>query len=193
MQEFYKTLFNPSGKFRVWVVAGLVLLGAALMIIPPLFTKKQGNLPSGAVASGINTLSGDSSLSEKEKILAEKIASILTQVQGAGKVSVSVSIEAGPEKEFARNTSTDKSRVEEKESGGTNRVTDGNNDKSEVVFAQGKSDPVVVKEIAPQIKGVLVVAEGATDADVKAKINRALQALLDLPANRIMVLPKESR
>jgi len=52
----------------------------------------------------------------------------------------------------------------------------------------GSSQPIVVKEINPEIKGVIVVAEGARNSKVKLKISEAVQTVLDVPAYRVTVL-----
>ena len=45
----------------------------------------------------------------------------------------------------------------------------------------------IIKEINPEIKGVIIVAEGAKDSKVKLKISRAVQTVLDIPAYRVTV------
>jgi stage III sporulation protein AG len=197
MQELSKNILNPKGKYGIWGIAALVILGVALMIVPGLFLeKKTGNLSTGNSSAGnigVTAINSVSSLNQAEKDLAGEITGILSQVEGAGKVAVSVTLETGPEQDYATNTSDDKSTVEEKDGGGGSRITTGNNQKTEVVFAQGQGEALVVKEIAPKIKGVLVVAEGARDAGIREKISKAVQTMLNLPAYRVMVLPKEGK
>ena len=45
----------------------------------------------------------------------------------------------------------------------------------------------MVKEKAPQVAGVLVVAEGAADESVRLKIYEAVKALYGMPSHRIKV------
>lgn len=192
MSELYKTLLNPKGKYGIWGIAILLLFGIALMVVPGLFLGEEKIVQSTKGIEADNT-SIKSSLSQLEDNLASRISVILSQVKGAGEVSVSLSLETGVKQEFAQNVDDSKSCVEEKDNNGGIRITNENNKKVEVVFAQNGQGPVVIEEIAPRIKGVLVVAEGASDSEVKVKLSRAVCAMLNIPAHRVMVLPRERR
>lgn len=50
----------------------------------------------------------------------------------------------------------------------------------------------MLKELAPEIEGILVLADGADRATVKAEIVDAVQALFPLPAHKIKVLKRGS-
>ena len=192
MGEYYKALTNPKGKFGIWGIVALVSLGIALMVVPGIFLGKEPvNQPLTNIISKAE--GGTYSLGEVEKDIAGQVSQILSQVQGAGQVMVTVSLESGPEQSYARNATTVKSSVEEKDTSGGARMTTETNEKTEVVFAQGQGEALVTKEMGPQIKGVLVVAEGAKDTQIKAQLSRAVQTMLNMPAHRVMVLPKEGR
>lgn len=51
--------------------------------------------------------------------------------------------------------------------------------------------PMVVKEVYPQVKGVIVTAQGAGNTAVKAAISEAVSASLDVPVHRICIFKKE--
>lgn len=190
MSEFYKTLLNPRGKYGYWGIGIMVVIGAALMVVPGIFLGESGSQQRLVISEPGRNQTGYS-LAEIEKLLAAELGGILGQVAGAGKVSVSVTLENGPEQNYAQNTSIDRSTVEERDAGGGTRVTTGENSKTEMVFANNSSAPLVVKETAPVVRGVLVVAEGAADSEIKAKLSRAVQTVLNLPAHKVVVLPKE--
>lgn len=194
MSEFYKTLINPKGKFGIWGILFMVLLGIALMLTPALFLGNQSStleLPPQVI--GQEKSNSGYSLGQLESSISQQISQILGQVDGAGMVSVSVSIESGPQQDYAQNVTEDSKIVEERDSGGGTRITTDRNSKAQYVFSQNQSEPLVLKEVAPKINGILVVAEGAGDGEIKAKLSKAVQSLLNLPAHRVMVLPKESR
>ena len=48
--------------------------------------------------------------------------------------------------------------------------------------------PVVIKEVPPVVKGVVIVAGGADNAVVKLNILRAVTVLLDVDYNRIEII-----
>lgn len=115
----------------------------------------------------------------------QRLGTILKKINGAGNVSVYISIENGGEKILARNIKSDTSK-----DGAS--VTDKNFSEREenesTVAASGKEDsPYVVKETTPQVSGVLVVAEGASSEKVRLEIYDAVKALYGIPAHRIKV------
>ncbi len=67
-----------------------------------------------------------------------------------------------------------------------------NNDRTvdrQAVISDGS--PMVIKEVYPDVKGVIVSAEGASDIAVKKDIKEAVQAVLDVPAHRVCVYEKK--
>ena len=49
----------------------------------------------------------------------------------------------------------------------------------------------VVKENKPEIKGVLILAEGADDSTVRSEITEAVSRVLEVPVHKISVLKKQ--
>ena len=52
----------------------------------------------------------------------------------------------------------------------------------------GGQSPLILTETAPQVEGVLIVAQGAGDPVVCDGLSRAAQALLQVPAHKIAIL-----
>ena len=117
----------------------------------------------------------------------------MTQISGVGKVTVNITLESSSEYQFAVNQQVDKTLVTERAQDGSTRTTDEIREDAQVVMknmAQGKDEPVIVKEIRPQVVGVMIVAEGANNPLTKEEISKAVQTLLNIPAHRVTVLPK---
>jgi len=126
-----------------------------------------------------------------EEKLEEELANILSKIAGVGKVSVMITYESGKELVTQKDKSvTDKVTDEKDNAGGTRIINESSvSDKTVMVNQQGgSSEPLIVKEINPEIRGVIVVAEGAWDSKVKRKISQAVQTVLDIPAYRVTVL-----
>lgn len=197
MNELFKSLVDPTGKFKIWGIAFLVVLGILLMILPGLFSKEQRERSlsveqqQAKITDGVEY--GAHFLFELEKQLAEQAEEILNQGDGFGKVRVAVTLEAGPEQDFARNIQNQESVVEEKDTGGGTKITSEVQEQVEYVFAQGRGEPLILREKSAQIKGVLVMAEGASDSAIKQQLSEAIQALFALPAHRVMILPMKGR
>lgn len=198
MNVIFKSLIDPKGKFGIWGIASLVVLGVLLMVLPGLFFKEPRESPlygeqlTKANYTG-NEGYGAFSLLALENQLAQQAEDILNQGAGFGKVSVAITLEAGPEQDFARNIQNQESVVEEKDTGGGMKITSEAQEQVEYVFAQGRGEPLVLREKSAQIKGVLVMAEGAADSTIKQQLSEAIQSLFALPAHRVMVLPMKGR
>ncbi|MGE5552789.1 MAG: hypothetical protein ACM3XZ_02555 [Betaproteobacteria bacterium] len=127
--------------------------------------------------------------------LEQALAETLSQVAGAGDVSVRIFLASGPRYEYARKTSADTRTTQESDPGGSSRVISEQHEEGEVTVrrggAGGEDVPVVVVTHLPAVQGVLVVASGATDPMVRAELSRAVQTALNLPPHRVRVLAKE--
>lgn len=193
MSGFIKDLANPKGKYGIWGIVVLVSFGVALMVLPRvIFSPEKVPLTNNVNYLPTSEASG-SSLASLEKDLADELSRILNQVAGAGEVAVTVTLAAGPEQNYAQNSTMVNSNIEERDTNGGTRSTTETNEKTEVVFSQKGGEALVIQEIGPQIKGVLVVAEGAQKPAIKAQLSEAVQTILNLPAHRVMVLAKEGR
>ncbi|MGN1318979.1 MAG: hypothetical protein ACI4VF_08160 [Lachnospirales bacterium] len=137
-----------------------------------------------AVILGIVLLSSDNKVSEikEEKViensdLEKDLENILSKVKGAGRVSVMITYKSGDEKIIAYNTDNQNEKREEGFSA---------NEKKEIALAE--NSPVILKEVKPEIEGVLIVCEGGGDINVKNNLIRASMALLNVDVNKIEVL-----
>ena len=110
---------------------------------------------------------------------------ILSTIKGAGTVRVLISYQSGPELIAA--TSQDSETVSN--STGENGGSESIKTKTDVVTVKnnGEEEALVLKEIRPEIAGVLVTATGAEDITVKMNILQAVQTLLNIPANKVDV------
>lgn len=194
MSELLKELANPKGKFGIWGIVVLVTLGIAMMVLPGLYLgQEKAPSPSLANPSPAYMNNNPTQLGGLEQEIAADLCQILNQVEGAGEVAVSVALAAGPEQNYAENSTKIRSDIEEKDTSGGTRSTSETNEKTELVFSQNGGSALVIQEIGPEIKGVLVVAEGAEEPLIRAQLSEAIQTILNLPAHRVMILPKKGR
>ena len=74
---------------------------------------------------------------------------------------------------------------------GGKRVEDESLDEKTVIIREGdKETPVVLRTEKPKVRGVLVVAKGVDNIQVKAMVKEAVIKSLDVPAHRVSVSPK---
>ncbi len=157
------TTFFKQYKFVLIVIAaGLVLLA----------------LPSGEDRSGMEKTEGLSGAEEDFSVgaLEEKLCKILSQIEGAGKVSVMLTVKSGTERILATDLETSESGDEADR---TAEIVVLSNDDGEEV--------VLIGQNYPTFQGALVVCPGGDDPQIQLQITRALSALTGLGAGRITV------
>lgn len=121
------------------------------------------------------------SISAYSAFLENKLANVLTNIEGAGTVHTMITFESGTEFVYATN---DESKTNTNTSQSSTISTTTTSSSPYIKNNEG----LLVKEIYPQISGVVVVASGAKDTKVKLEIIKAVQALLDVPIANIEVL-----
>ena len=130
-----------------------------------------------------------------EEQLERRLEAILSQVEGAGTVQVMVTFKDGGEKVLQENTSRTEKQVEETDSsGGVRSQTEYSYDSDTLLFGGSGSSgtPYVIQEMAPEVEGILVLADGAGSATVQSQIAEAVQALFPVEAHKIRVLKRGS-
>ncbi len=191
-------LFNPKNK-KFWSIGLLLLLGIMLMLLGScdsgVFSTKSEKVPLDSDMTGGTSkpsVVSNSLMTREEEELAVELRHMLEQVAGAGKVEVTVQLASSTNNDYAINTTTGLKNTQEKDQGGGSRQITENTDSSTVVIArgdQGLEEPVVQKEVAPDVAGIMVVAQGAGTPRVKADLFRAVQVALGVEPHRIIVLP----
>ncbi len=151
-------------------------------------TNAGGSGSSGAGGQGYWV-----SVEDLENMMARTLERILSRIEGAGEVTVAVSLETGATYVFGYDeTQTSQTTQEHDANGGSRVVTETNTTKTAVVVSQGaSSQPVVVRVDLPPVKGVVVVAPGASDSRIKALLSEAVRTLYGVPAHRVVVLAGE--
>lgn len=184
--KFMKQL--SSDKMLVSLVT-LIAIGLAFIY---LGKGSENPVQSMQVKSAATTESSPSTkIGALEKELENKLQSNILQMEGVGKVQVSVTFATGLKSEFARNQNvTRRTSKETDKTGGTRETTEVTED-NQVVMPNGSAQPVMVMEDRPEVAGVLIIAEGAQDPKVREGIHTAVRTLLDIPSARITVVPME--
>ncbi|MFA5535553.1 MAG: hypothetical protein WDA53_00080 [Bacillota bacterium] len=181
--------FFEQPKQTIFLLTGIFLIGVLLFM-----TSRLGVSPVNEGLVSVAEVSVDTLIREEERELELRLEKILSQIQGAGQVEVAVFLAAGTSYEYAINVSANQRVIDEKDQGGGVRLTTENNSSDQYVLIRGNQagleQPIIIRETRPQILGVLVVAEGARDAQVKNKLTRAVETALGLEIHRIQVLSR---
>ena len=108
--------------------------------------------------------------------LEEKLSRTLSKVEGAGKVTVALTVKSGMEQVLASDRATS--------------VSDrGSSVEEETVLVNTGSgqDTVLLTQRYPTFQGALVVCEGGDSAEIRLLLTQAVSALTGLGADRITV------
>jgi stage III sporulation protein AG len=108
--------------------------------------------------------------------LEEKLSQTLSKVEGAGEVTVTLSVKNGMEQVLASDRTTS--------------VTErGSSVEEETVLVNsgGSQEAVLLTQRYPTFQGALVVCQGGDDAEIRLTLTQAVSALTGLGADRITV------
>ncbi|MDN5345445.1 MAG: stage sporulation protein, partial [Clostridia bacterium] len=183
---------SQKPPWYIWLAVGAFILGSVLMSIGNLNSAGKGKegRPAAEVSSQVSQDQRETELMIAARELENQLQGILEKAAGAGRVAVRVSLKTSPLKEFATNTKATRHSIEEKEQSGGTRVTTDSSEDAQLVMARngqlsGSEVPVVKRESQPEVLGVLVVAEGAGDPVVRARIIQAVQTLWGLAPHQV--------
>lgn len=116
-----------------------------------------------------------------ERTEAERLGAVLSDIKGAGQVSVFISYDGTGETVYAYD-STKNTTVREDNSGGSTLTTTVTEETNVPVFVtvDGVKTPLISKKLSPKILGVVIVAEGASDISVRLQLVKAAASALNV-------------
>jgi len=148
-----RSLQNNKNRTALAVTVGVMAM--LLLLLSEL-------LPSGNTQKTAASTVRTAAVSQYQTQLEQQLEELISQLQGAGRTTVMVTLTTGEETIYAVDTQT-----------GDLQQQDGS--------------ALAETTYLPQVCGVAVLCEGGGDVRVAARITELLHSLLDLPANRICV------
>lgn len=173
--SWWKRLGEKDRKLIVKLSACL-LLGVLLMYLGG-FNAGTRDKDADTDTAATNSISYTASTDTLER----KLAAILAEVKGAGRVSVAVEYSESAAAVYAMESET----AESSENGATSR-------QQQESVALANDAPVLIKQQTPQVQGIIVVASGAGDALVRERLYQAVKSLLGLDATQIAIVEGET-
>lgn len=145
-------------KYRYVLI--VLLIGIGLMLIPDL-SKKEGTDPQSTMSDHTDQ--------------TEELTEILSQIQGAGKVRVLLTLAGGERTVYQTDQDLD---------------TDGSVSSKTVIItdADRNQQGMVQQILTPEYRGAIVLCQGAGDASVRLAIVEAVSDATGLSTDRISVL-----
>lgn len=197
--------WKPSMRY-LFILLGV---GAVLMILTDFLgtdkdkplgfatMQQNGNVPASGGEQPDSIAAGSSAsndwIKEYENSYETQLAEILETVIGVGQVQVMVNLDSTPEivVEKNRESRTTSTQETDKERATRNQSEQSLQEQTLVLKDSKQEQPVVLKTLKPKVRGVLVVAKGAENVQIKAWILEAVQKVLDVPVYKISILPKK--
>ncbi len=184
--KYLRELFKNKDKKSVTNLVTIFVCGIVLLIAANYFGRSLEEKPT-EIQEAAPVMQMTKSFEEELEL---RLEDALALVDGVGKVKVLLTISNGKELVVAEDSQVTESGTTENDgSGGVretfNRQTQGN--KIIVSDNQG-SKPLVLKEIQPEIEGVIIVAEGGDDIYVKDTLTKSAVAILGIEPHKVSVL-----
>ncbi|EGD52278.1 stage III sporulation protein AG [Thermoanaerobacter sp. CM-CNRG TB177] len=133
----------------------------------------------------------ESSSEDYAQKLEKDLKNILSKIEGVGNVEVLITLNSDEEVVAAMDVVESSTTTNEKDSSGGIRETIQTESNNRVVTSQdtsGQNAPIVLKRIMPEIRGVIVVADGAKDPRLRYELSSAVQTALGIPAYKVKVI-----
>lgn len=127
-----------------------------------------------------------------EQQLEARLKELLSHVEGVGEVEVMIVLKSSEERIWRTDRNSSSSSTQETDSnGGTRDVRNQELSETTILSGQnGTQEPLLEKELKPEVSGVVVTATGGGSPSVQAEISAAVEALFDVPSHKIKVLKR---
>ena len=118
--------------------------------------------------------------------LEERLEQMVSAIDGAGETDVMLTLENGVEYVYADEQKTNSDRVEQTDSVS---VRDDSQRTVVTVDAENGKEGLLITEIQPTVRGVVVACAGGGDETVATMVTNAVKTALDISDKRVCVIP----
>lgn len=169
-------------------LAGMLLIGLSECSFG---SQKTDALPAN-VSSESSTATQDAAIQLEQRLLR-----VLQEMEGVGRVEVMITMEGTGESVYATEEKEQSSNQSQYTEGGETLQSIQNNRTSEenyllVENQDGKRQALLVSRSEPQVKGVIVICEGADQSAVCQAVTEAVTTVLHITSNRVYVAKARS-
>lgn len=169
-------------KLLLLLFAGVVLL---LTTIPSKATQKN-EIVDNPIAT---TKTSEQKIFKEE--MERQLSLALEQVQGIGNTKIMITLKATKELIINKDRPIKEEENKEKDSAGGERVQSSKEAEETTILVSddtGIQTPYVIKELEPEIAGIVVVAQGGDEERIIKEITDACEVLFSLPIHKIKVM-----
>lgn len=152
-----------------------LLLTVAAGILGIVFIVISEFIPKSSYKKAETGEQNKNSVSSYEETLEKRLESIISSVDGAGRVQVMVTLDTSEQTQYAK---------DEKENSKSGDKTSEKSYEKKFVLTDDDGG-VVLKTTEPEVRGVIVVCDGGDNAAVKNGITSAVRAALSVDSIKI--------
>ena len=191
IKNFFKKLISKKYVANITVLLAIAVI--ALIFTNDFFLKDSSIKNSAKKINDDILIEQDHEFKTEEEIIEKRLKQILEKIKGSGEVEVMVMFEMGSEVVPASNIVETKDTTEERDANGGVRTVKSQNFTENVVISNDNNGNklLVLKEIKPKVRGVIIVAEGADDIGVKMQLYDAVKTVLQVSGDRVEVYARD--
>ncbi len=190
IKKIIQNLENKNLKKNFYNLLIVLLIGVLIILVSSFF---NSNKKSSATLAGkdnsneenvIKEQEVNDALSSYEASQKEQLRTILSSIDGVGKVEVMLTVESTSEKVPAVDITKSTTNTNEKDNSGGTRENVQQNDGTKVVMSNA---PLILKVLNPKINGVVIVAEGGENKTLQYNIIKTVSTLYNIPEHKVSV------
>lgn len=192
MLEKFKELFNPKNQRKAASNLVILLFAGAIVLLLSNFLLPGKDATSKLTPKVREDGKGEqyvSNLTEENYAnnIELRLEEILKKIKGVGDVHVMITFEDTAEKVPVFNTTQIIERTDEKDAQGGTREVTREDLSQQIAFSSGSDSLMILKETKPRVRGVIVVAEGAENIEIKEKLYSAVKTVLGIAGNKVEI------
>ena len=195
LKEFFKKSEDNQDKKKQIenIVVFIIILIITVLIINTMWANNGKEKDDDEIQQSSKVLAQVDPT--KQDNLEKKLENILETINGVGKVNVLIKYSESSTIVAMYNETISESTTKENDSDGGNKDVKETESKKEIVYTDenGSSKPITEKVVMPTIEGAIVTAQGASNANVKASIVSAVEAVTGLAVHKIQVFEMSSK
>ncbi|HKL99647.1 MAG TPA: stage III sporulation protein AG [Mobilitalea sp.] len=179
-------------KLIMLFLAGILLI---IITIPDILgkggtgKKKEPDSKTVVVGNDTNTTSYDPNTYITD--MENKLEDILRKVDEIGEVAVMITMKESKEQVALKDIPYTQEGLNEVDGEGGSRTDNSIKKEESTVLVNdedGKTVPYIIKELEPEIEGVVVIAEGGDNIMIVKDVMEAVEVLFDVPAHKVKVM-----
>ena len=185
---------KKSGAFLAFLKSekgGKVILAIGILAILLIFV--SGYFSGGGEKEASQAKSGQTQILSADEYTAQlerKLTDIVGRIAGAGTCKVMVTLENGIQYVYAQEEKISENKTQDSTDSTIRTQESGDQQKSYIIVDSGSGkQALVVTEVQPTIKGVVIVCQGGGNPSVQQQVINAVTTALAVNSTKVCVAP----